>query len=166
MNKQLAEVLEKKLGISQEQIVREEYELVILKALFESELGKSFVFRGGTALRLAYDSPRFSEHLDFSIIEDVDEKKLKVLLKKIAGQNQALQLKEALQKKFAYFGLFRVKEDFLKQAFSIKFEASIRPIEMQKDKDYRLLTLSSQVSALTVLAQVASLEWIRKKKKR
>lgn len=165
MNEQLAETLEKKLGISQEQIVREEYELIILKTLFESELGKSFVFRGGTALRLAYGSPRFSEDLDFSIIENIDKKKLKNLLKKIAGQNEALQLKEALQKKYTYFGLFKVKENFLKQAFSIKFEASIRPVEMRKDKDYRLLTLSSQVSALTALAQVASLEWIEKEKK-
>lgn len=165
MNKQLADTLEKKLGISQEQIVREEYEMIILKALFESELGKSFVFRGGTVLRLAYGSPRFSEDLDFSIIESVNEKELKALLKKIADQNEALQLKEALQKKYTYFGLFRVKEDFLKQAFSIKFEASIRPAEMQKNKDYRLLTLNSQVTNLTALAQVASLEWIKKEKK-
>lgn len=165
MNKQLADTLEKKLGISQEQIVREEYEMIILKALFESELGKSFVFRGGTALRLAYGSPRFSEDLDFSIIENIKTKTLKALLKKIADQNKAIQLKEALQKKHTYFGLFRVKEDFLKQAFSIKFEASIRPVEMKQNKDFRLLTLNSQVTNLTALAQVASLEWIEKEKK-
>lgn len=165
MNKQLADTLEKKLGISQEQIVREEYEMIILKALFESKLGKLFVFRGGTALRLAYGSPRFSQDLDFSIIENIGEKELNVLLKRIAGQNKALQLKEALQKKYTYFGLFRVKEDFLKQAFSIKLEASIRPIEMRKNKDYRLLMLNSQVTNLTALAQVAGLEWIKKEKK-
>lgn len=165
MNKQLAETLEKKLGISQEQIVREEYEMISLKALFESELGKSFVFRGGTALRLAYGSSRFSEDLDFSIIEDFDKKELKAVLKRIADQNEALRLKEALQKKYTYFGLFRVKEYFLKQAFSIKFEASIRPADWRKDKDYKLLTLNSQVTNLTVLAQIASLEWIEKEKK-
>ena len=66
MNKQLADNLQKSLNISQEQIVREEYEMIILKQLFESELGRLFVFKGGTALRLAYGSPRFSEDLDFS----------------------------------------------------------------------------------------------------
>ena len=76
MNRQLAETLEKKLGIFQEQIVREEYEMIILKALSDSKLGKSFIFRGGTALRLAYGSPRFSVDLDFSIIGDIDKKKL------------------------------------------------------------------------------------------
>lgn len=86
-------------------------------------------------------------------------------MKKIAEQNEALQLKEALQKKYTYFGLFRVKEDFLKQTFSIKFEASIRPTDMQKGKDYQLLILNSRVTNLTVLAQVVSLEWIKKEKK-
>jgi len=166
MNKELAKILEKRLGISQEQIVREEYEMVILKALFESVVGKSFVFGGGTALRLAYGSPRFSEDLDFSVIENFDREKLKTLLEKIANRNESLQLKEALQKRYTYFGLFRVKEDFLQQAFSIKFEASVRPVKMQKDKDYRLLVLDSQVTNLTVLAQVVSLEWIGKEKKR
>ena len=164
MNRQLAETLEKKLGIFQEQIVREEYEMIILKALFDNELGKSFIFRGGTALRLAYGSPRFSVDLDFSIIEDIDKKKLKELLKKISNQNTSLQLKEALQKKFTYFGLFKVKENFLKQSFSIKFEASIRRVKMVKDRDYKLVALKSSVTSLTVLAQVASLEWIKKEK--
>jgi len=165
MNEQLADSLERKFGISQEQIVREEHEMIILKGLFESRLGRVFVFRGGTGLRLAYGSPRFSEDLDFSIIEDFAKKELKALLKKIAGQNQTLQLKEALQKKYTYFGLFKVRQDFLKQAFSIKFEASIRLTKMQKGKDYQLLTLNSQVTSLTVLAQAASLEWIKKEKK-
>lgn len=165
MNKELADILEKRLGISQEQVVREEYEMIILKTLFESEIGKSFVFRGGTALRLAYGSPRFSEDLDFSVVENFDQKKLKTLLEKIANQNESLQLKEALQKKYTYFGLFKVQEDFLKQAFSIKFEVSVRPVKMQKDRDYQLLVLSSQATNLTALAQVASLEWIEKEKK-
>jgi predicted nucleotidyltransferase component of viral defense system len=165
MNKELASILEKRLGISQEQIVREEYEMIILKTLFESEVGESFVFTGGTALRLAHGSPRFSEDLDFSIIGDFDRKKLKQSLEKIADQDESLQLKEALQKRFTYFGLFKVKEDSLHQPLSIKFEASTRPVKMQKDKDYQLLVLDSQVTNLTVLAQVASLEWIEKEKK-
>lgn len=164
MDKQLAEVLEKKLGISQEQIIREEYEMIILKVLFESELGISFVFKGGTALRLAYGSPRFSEDLDFSVVENFEKKKLRELLADLADENEGLELKEALQKRNTYFGLFRVREDFLKQAFSIKFEVSIRPIKWKKERDYQLITLDSRVTNLTVLAQVASLERIKKEK--
>lgn len=164
MNKQLADSLQKSLGISQEQIVREEYEMIILKALFESEMGKSFVFKGGTALRLAYGSPRFSEDLDFSVIEEFDKKTLDKLLKSIANQYEALELIEVRQKFFTYFALFKVKEEFTPQVFSIKFEASIRPVDWQKDKDYQLLALGSKVTNLTVLVQVVSLERIEQEK--
>lgn len=165
MNKQLVESLQKSLGISQEQIVREEYEMIILKQLFESELGKSFVFKGGTALRLAYGSQRFSEDLDFSVVEDFDKNKLDSLLKRVADQYETLELIETIQKKYTYFGLFRVNEAFTAQAFSIKFEASIRPVNWKKDRDYKLLTLNSKVTNLTVLAQVASLEYMEKEKR-
>lgn len=165
MNKQIVEILQKNLGISQEQIVREEYEMIILKQLFESELGKSFVFKGGTALRLAYGSQRFSEDLDFSVVEDFNKNKLGSLLKSIASQYETLKLIETIQKKYTYFGLFRIKEVFMTQAFSIKFEASIRPVNLKKERDYKLMTLNSMVTNLTVLAQVASLERMEKEKK-
>lgn len=164
MNRQLADSLQKALGISQEQIVREEYEMIILKKLFESELGKSFVFKGGTALRLAYGSPRFSEDLDFSVVEEFDKEALDALLKSIDNEYAVLELVEARQKHFTYFALFKVKEEFTPQAFSIKFEASIRPVNWQKDKDYKLLALSSKMTNLTVLAQIATLERIEQEK--
>ena len=164
MNKQLADNLETKLGISQEQIVREEYELIILKSLFESKWGGAFVFKGGTALRLAYDSARFSEDLDFSVIKKFNKSELKEILKSIANQNQALELKESLQKRYTYFALFKVKEAFMSQSFSIKFEASTRPVRWQKNKQYTLQVLKSNVTPLGVLAQVSSLEQIKKEK--
>lgn len=164
MNKQLADTLEKTLGISQEQIVREEYEMIILKKLFESELGKAFVFKGGTALRLAYGSPRFSEDLDFSVVEEFNKKQLDTLLKSIDNEYEVLELVETRQKHFTYFALFRVKEEFMNQAFTIKFEASIRPVKLQKNKDYKLLALSSRMTNLTVLAQIVTLERIKQEK--
>lgn len=164
MNRQLADSLQKTLGISQEQIVREEYEMIILKTLFESGFGKSFVFKGGTALRLAYGSPRFSQDLDFSVVEAFNKEALNALFKSIANQYEAFKLMETKQKHFTYFALFKVKEAFMSQAFSIKFEASIRSTNWQKNKDYQLLALSSKVTNLTLLAQVASLKKIEQEK--
>ena len=70
------------------------------------------------------------------------------------------------QKYYTYFGLLRIKEGFMDQAFSIKFEASIRPVNLKKDIDYNLLALNSRVNNLTVLAQVESLQQIEKKKEK
>ncbi len=53
----------------------------------------------------------------------------------------------------------------MNQAFSIKFEASIHPISLEKGTDYNLLALSSRITSLTVLAQVENLSQIKKEKK-
>ncbi|MBD3272497.1 MAG: hypothetical protein GF384_08200, partial [Elusimicrobia bacterium] len=50
----------------QRAIVREYIQTIILKALFNTKFGHKIFFMGGTALRFAYDLPRFSEDLDFN----------------------------------------------------------------------------------------------------
>ena len=48
------------LKISIDKIVREEAEMAFLQELADDPLSSKLVFYGGTALRLAYNSPRFS----------------------------------------------------------------------------------------------------------
>ena len=60
MDKDFALGLSSQIGIDVQQIVREEVELIVLKRLFESTISSELVFKGGTALRLIYNSPRFS----------------------------------------------------------------------------------------------------------
>lgn len=164
MNSQLASKLSKEMGISLDLVVREEYEMIILKKLFESELGLSFVFKGGTALRLAYGSKRFSEDLDFAVTKKVDLNLLRKVFVDLTRDFDNLELFEVVAKRFTVFAIFKVKEDFLVQNFSIKFEASTRPQKLVRSKGYELITLSSKISPITVLAQVEGLEQILKEK--
>ena len=46
--------------------MREFWEAPLLHELSQTSWSSSLVFKGGTALRLAYRSPRFSDDLDFS----------------------------------------------------------------------------------------------------
>ncbi len=57
MEQALAERLAEELKIDVTQVVREFWEVLFLKVLLESPHGKNLVFKGGTALRLAYGSP-------------------------------------------------------------------------------------------------------------
>jgi len=164
MIKDIADKLNKSIGVSYEQLVREEYEIIILKKLYESGQGKSFVFKGGTALRLAYGSPRFSEDLDFTVIKEFSREKMNILFKELENSFTELSLIETIQKHYTFFGKFRIKEDFMEQAISIKFEASIRPTDYKEGKDYSLKTLSSSVTNLSVLALVNDIENIKKDK--
>ena len=65
MEQSIAEQKGRELKIDKTQVVREYWELIVLKGLYDSRFGRYLIFKGGTSLRLAYSSPRFSEDLDF-----------------------------------------------------------------------------------------------------
>lgn len=48
-------------------IVREYFQHIFLKELYQLPDAEKMLFKGGTALRIVYGSPRFSEDLDFSL---------------------------------------------------------------------------------------------------
>ena len=48
-------------------IVREYFQHVFLSELYKLPEAEKMLFKGGTALRIVYGSPRFSEDLDFSL---------------------------------------------------------------------------------------------------
>lgn len=159
-----ARSLSQKLQISTDYIVREEYEILLLKELFESEYGTSLVLKGGTALRLVYNSARFSEDLDFTLIKEIDRKKFINFLKEMRKKYPTMISIEPTDKFYTIFALVRIKEDYLDRSFSIKIEISKRKGKWVKEKDYTELIIKSEVTPLTVLAQVTSLERILKEK--
>jgi predicted nucleotidyltransferase component of viral defense system len=158
MDQQLAESLSRQLKISVEQVVREEYELLILYKLMESSLGAATVLKGGTALRLAYGSPRFSDDLDFSTLTAISEDAFVVAVEATARAVSQAILAEALSKQFTLFALYRIREPFLPYSFSIKVEISTRPETWEDPHDLMLRLLTSPVTPISVLAHVATLE--------
>lgn len=55
-------------------IVREYFQHVFLSELYKMTDAQKLLFKGGTALRIIYGSPRFSEDLDFSLFGVVQNK--------------------------------------------------------------------------------------------
>lgn len=165
MDIQLAVAKSRSLNISVVQVVREEYEMIILNRIFESSFGQKLVFKGGTALRLAYNSPRFSDDLDFSQLKSINVKEFQAWCQETVESNPYMKLAEALKKKFTLFALFKIKDPSLPAIISIKVEISLRKEIWKKEKDYLLMRLKSKVTPLTVLAQVALLKRIQKEKK-
>ncbi|MCX7853153.1 MAG: nucleotidyl transferase AbiEii/AbiGii toxin family protein [Caldilineales bacterium] len=158
MDQQLAESLSRELKIAVEHVVREEYEMLILRELLASPLSNALVFKGGTALRLAYGSPRFSDDLDFSLLAPVEEEVFVAAAATAAKAAAQVRLVEALAKQFTLFALYRVTEAFLPYAFSIKVEVSTRVEPWQRGADFEIRLLTSPVTPISVLAQVATLE--------
>lgn len=51
-------------------IIREYFQHLFLYYFYQQKNAENFLFKGGTALRIVYQSPRFSEDLDFSGVKD------------------------------------------------------------------------------------------------
>lgn len=50
-------------------VIREYFQHLFLSELYKIEKAGNLLFKGGTALRIVYQSPRFSEDLDFSLFQ-------------------------------------------------------------------------------------------------
>lgn len=155
-----AQILGRKLQITPDYIVREEYEILLLKELFESKFASGLIFKGGTALRLCYGSPRFSEDLDFTLVKKIDKPELLEFIRGLGKDNPAILSVEAIEKHYTLFGLVKIKENYLQRNFSIKIEISKRVEKWVKEKDFSEQVIKSEVTPLTLLAEVASLEKI------
>lgn len=153
----------KKLGISQDQILREEAELDFLALFAASSLSVKAVFYGGTALRLAYGSPRFSEDIDLFSIKSFKFEEFRNFIKEVGEANKKQwQIRDIKQKRKTMFALFFIKDEKLKHGFSLKIEMHI-PIK-KVSFESRLALIKSPVSIKEPLLLVPTLNELKKMK--
>lgn len=163
MDKDLAFRLAQDIRIDVEQIIREWWETVILRDLFSSPMGNSLCFKGGTALRLAYGSPRFSEDLDFSMIKKFPFKMFEEEISIIKKRYTELDIRDVADKFYSYIAQYRIKEPWRPLALSVKIEISKRALDKNK-RSYGLVNLKSPVSNIEALGNVMTVESIYKEK--
>lgn len=90
LNSNQTQELAKIFSIDTFSVIREYLQLSFLNELYKSKLGEKIFFKGGTAIHLLFNSPRFSEDLDFSTI--LKPKEISLLL---------VNLEKDLQKEFS-----------------------------------------------------------------
>lgn len=166
MDEFLAESLSKKFHIAKEAIIREEYEMIFLQALLASKFHKKLIFKGGTALRLAYNSPRFSEDLDFSLLKRIKNKDFVDLVEATAKPLPTVKIKELTEKHFTHFAILQIKEPYLRQASPLKIEISKRPVKWKEEVDFIAHELKSQIVPLGAVGFVVTLKRAFKDKKK
>ncbi len=82
--KEQIEELSKQYKIDSFTILREYLQLVFLNYFYQQDKAQNCFFKGGTAIRLLFGSPRFSEDLDFSTI--LSRQEIKALLSKVISE--------------------------------------------------------------------------------
>lgn len=163
MDRGLAARLSQEIRIDIEQILREWWEIVILRDIFSSAIGDTLIFKGGTALRLAYGSPRFSEDLDFSRIKNFSFESFRNTISVIQKRYSELDIRDVSDKFYTYIAQYRIREPWRPLAFSVKIEVSKRIIK-KNEVNYGLMNLTSQVSNIEALGNVMKPETIYKEK--
>lgn len=80
------------------ELLREYLQCVMLQILYDSPLGRHFIFLGGTCLRLVHDNSRFSEDLDFdnlAITPQQFDAVAELMEKELTGQGYHIEIQVA-----------------------------------------------------------------------
>jgi len=132
-------------------IRREYFQHLFLSYFYQQPPTGEIFFKGGTALRVLYNSPRFSEDLDFSAsVSDVHtiEETLLETLTSIARQGIALDLVESKTTSGGYLAIIHFGAEGYSPV-SVQLEISLREGEKQGEA----VTIASDfIPAYTVVA--------------
>jgi len=165
MDKDFALKLAADIGIDVQQVIREEAEIIFLKGLFESPLSDRLIFKGGTALRLIYDSPLFSEDLDFSLTGKIKSVEFKNVITRITKSDERFSISDLASKYYTHLAEIRIKEPWRDIALSLKIEVS-KKIAGKNDIDCTNALAKSAATNISVMVKAFSLEQILKDKLR
>lgn len=106
---------------------REYFQHLFLSAFYPHRTADRILFKGGTALRIIYGSPRFSEDLDFSgfgIRAPAIEETLAETLSAIERAGLRVEIEEAKATTGGYLGILHGR--FLDYRLTIQLEISLR----------------------------------------
>ena len=162
MEQYLLERLTREIKISALNILRENAEISFLDKIAQSSLAKRLIFYGGTSLRLAYHSPRFSDDLDFLMVKKITENELKNVIELLILEEKNFSLKDIKEKRKTLFALLNLSHSSLKHPLNIKIEISKRKNGVKGE----YLPLASSCSHLSPIILTATIESMKKLKEK
>jgi predicted nucleotidyltransferase component of viral defense system len=154
---------QKELKISIDMIIREEAEMIFLNHLAQNDLSSKLAFYGGTALRLVYNSPRYSEDVDLLAIKKFNFNEFKQFIDNVS-KKQGWLLDDIKDKRQTMFALFKINDEKLKKNFSLKVK--IHKPSKRLNLEMNLKLIKSPVSVLNPLLLVPTLEELKQLKEK
>jgi len=129
------QTIAKKLQTTQLNIRREYVQHLFLSYLYKEDQADNLLFKGGTAFRIIYNSPRFSEDLDFSTsIRDIQqiENMIGAALEEIEREGVQTEIVESKKTTGGYLGIaaFRLQEDVLDVQLEISQRKDVKKGEL------------------------------------
>lgn len=122
-------IIQNKFQTVKENVYREYAQHLFLSSLYQVKNSNKLLFKGGTAYRVAYRSPRFSEDLDFSasgIGQDEIERIILAVLENLSNTGLTCDIEEAKGTTGGYLANLFV--GILDQRIPISIQISLRRI--------------------------------------
>ncbi len=111
-------------------VVREYVQNLFLRSFYTKIDSENFLFKGGTALRIVFNSPRFSEDLDFTGFSDgkVYEKVLEEVIYDLVSEGMVIDIEESKETSGGYLAniLINLKDEsvLIKNQISFRDQAT------------------------------------------
>jgi len=150
INIEAIRTLAAKLQTTELNVRREYCQHLFLSLFYQQSLTDQVYFKGGTALRMIYNSPRFSEDLDFSSsLTDIHalEDAVVSALAEIARENVGVDIAEAKTTSGGYLAILAFRGDDAEVA--VQLEISLREGEKRGEA---VTIVSDFIPAYTILA--------------
>lgn len=132
ISREIIKTLADKYQTTELNVKREYFQHIFLSYFYRQPRTDSIYFKGGSALRIFYQSPRFSEDLDFSSDLKSQSGIKKILLQtlpEIEREGTIIRLKEAKVTSGGYLAKIAFTED--KQPIEILLQISLRQNNLQ-----------------------------------
>lgn len=128
LTQQQAQILAQEHQTIVDNVIKEHYQIYLLDHLFKSSFEDSLIFKGGTTLRLAYNSVRFSEDLDFSLLKDINFDEFKQSLNSFIKLFSEAKIQDVYNKRSTIFA---------KIVFNVNFKPIPTGIKIEINKNSR-----------------------------
>jgi predicted nucleotidyltransferase component of viral defense system len=162
----LTQVQAQKFALEQQTVVdnvlKEHYQMFVLDILFNTPFENRLVFKGGTSLRLAYGSVRFSEDLDFSLLDEVAFSDFDQAIRKIEKVIPGAVIKDVHEKYFNLYARVIINVEYRPIPIGIRVEVN----KHTRAFEHRVAVIKSPFNNLEVIGRVYTLESILKDKMR
>ncbi|MBF0386484.1 MAG: nucleotidyl transferase AbiEii/AbiGii toxin family protein [Candidatus Omnitrophica bacterium] len=127
IEKRLIQQLAERYQTTADNVIREYFQHLFLAQLYQAKGSEGFLFKGGTALRIVWQSPRFSEDLDFTGV-NLGLRGIEATMEDTLGKIEQSGIETRIDESKATTGGYLAIFDFRTGAYSsrIQIEVSLR----------------------------------------
>lgn len=151
LSRETTQKLAAKYQTTEQNIFREYFQHLFLAYFYQRKETETVYFKGGTALRIIYQSPRFSEDLDFSAsLKNIDliEEAVLETLSEIEKEAIGTEIAESKETSGGYLAVINFEHNG--QVIAIQLEISFR----QENEEGEVVSIASDFMPIYTIQQL------------